>query len=69
MRWLRSIASELLGLFVDDWHDALAILVWLAAGWLLLPRLGLPGALPPVLLFAGLAVILLASALRRARRR
>ena len=67
MGWLRTIWSELFGLFVDDARFAAAILLWLAAGWLLLPRLGLPAKLPPLILFAGLAAILAESAMHRAR--
>jgi len=68
MPWLAAIARELLGLFVDDERHALTILVWLVAVWLLLPRLGLPPALPPAILFAGLVLILVESAARRARK-
>ncbi len=64
---LKTIWSEFIGLFVDDGSLAVAVLAWLAAAWLLLPRLPLPPALPPVVLFAGLALILVESTLRRAR--
>lgn len=67
MAGLKTIWSGLIGLFVDDGRFAAAILAWLGACWLLLPRLGLPPAWPPGILFAGLALILLDSALRRAR--
>ncbi len=67
MTSLRTIWSEFIGLFVDDGSLAAAALIWLGAAWLLLPRLPLPPAVPPILLFAGLAAILLESALRRAR--
>ena len=69
MAWLRAIWSEFLGLFVDDAVFAGAILAWLAVSWYGLPRLRLPSGLPPAILFAGLAVILLASAIRHARGR
>ncbi len=68
MTWLKTVWSEFIGLFVDDGSFAVAILAWLVASWLLLPRLGLAPAWPPAILFAGLAVILVESALRRARR-
>ncbi len=68
MTWLKTAWSEFIGLFVDDGSLAVAVLAWLAAAWLLLPRLPLPPALPPVILFAGLALILVESALRGARR-
>ncbi len=69
MSLLRTIWDELYSMFVDDGRYAAAILIWLAAAAAVLPRLGLPSALPPVLLFAGLAGILLNGALRRARRK
>ncbi len=68
MTWLKTAWSEFIGLFVDDGSLAVAVLAWLAAAWLLLPRLPLSPALPPVILFAGLALILVESALRGARR-
>jgi hypothetical protein len=67
MSVLLLIRDELWGLFVDDGVFAGAIVVWLLVGWCLLPRLGLPGGLPAFLLFAGLAAILVLSALRAAR--
>jgi hypothetical protein len=68
MRWLTAIGRELLGLFVDDGRDALAILAWLVFAGLVLPRLNPPSAVPPSILFLGLAAILVASATRRARK-
>jgi hypothetical protein len=68
MRWVRSIGAEVFGLFVDDGSFAVAILVWLALDLVLLPRLDLPPAAKCVILFAGLAAILLESAIRRARK-
>ena len=65
MRWLRAIGGEIFGLFVDDGAFALAITVWLGAVWVVLPRLGVPTAWGGVILFAGLAVILVESATRR----
>ena len=66
MRWIKSVWSEFFGLFVDDSSFAIAILGWLFACWLVLPRLGPPTALPPAILFAGLVGILARSAVRRA---
>jgi hypothetical protein len=68
MRWLKTISSEIFGLFVDDGSFALAILVWLALVWFVLPRLAMPMAWGGIVLFAGLVLILLESAMRRARR-
>ena len=67
MRWLRTAWSEFIGLFVDDGSFAAAILAWLVVAWLALPRLPLPPAWPPVILFDGLAEILVESAVRRSR--
>lgn len=68
MQWIRTIAAELFGLFVDDGSFAIAIAAWLGVAWLLslhlLHGVGWNGAV----LFAGLVVILLGSAARRARR-
>lgn len=69
MAWLRTIWSELISLFVDDGSFAAAILIWLALCWALLPHLPVPPTVPPAILFAGLAAILVESAARRARRR
>lgn len=66
MGWLVTVWSEFLGLFVDDAAYAGAIVAWLVACRLLLPRLALPPSLPPVLLFVGLALILMVGALRKA---
>lgn len=68
MSWARAVIREVLGLFVDDVGFAAGIVLWLAVAGLALPRLGLPDSVPPLLLFAGLAAILIAGALRRARR-
>ena len=67
MTLLKTIWSRFTGLFVDDGSLAVAVLAWLAAAWLLLPRLPLPPALPSTILSAGLASILIESASRRAR--
>ena len=63
MGWLGGVAKEIWGLFVDDIGLAVAsvvwvLIVWIAARWL--------GAAAGPALFAGLAGILVTSALRRA---
>jgi hypothetical protein len=69
MRWLRSIAREVWGLFVDNGSFAAAIVVWLAVAVLVLPRVGVsPRAAGPAL-FVGLAAILVESVLRAGHRR
>ena len=67
MPWLRSTALEIWRLFVDDGRVVLAILGWLAILWMVLPHLAIPVELKGPILFAGLAVLLVYSALRRAR--
>ena len=67
MHRLLGIAREVYGLVVDDGFLALAAVVWTAVVSLL-PRLGLPASWGGVALVAGLAIILVESALRRARR-
>ena len=69
MRWLKAVISEVFGLFVDDGRFSLAIIVWVGAVWLVLPRLNILPAWNGVILFVGLAVILVESALHRARRK
>ena len=68
MRWYRSIAREVVGLFVDDGSFAIAILVWLALVVVVLPRLAAGARWAGPALFAGLAAILIESVLRFARR-
>ena len=69
MSWIRSISIEIWGLFVDDGRFALAILGCLAVIWAVLPHLdlGIPLELKGPILFASLAIVLVESALRRAR--
>lgn len=69
MSWLRTIVTEVWGLFVDDGAFALATLTWLGLMWLVVPRIGLPSAWAALLLFVGLAGILVESVLRYSRRR
>lgn len=69
MSGLRTIVVELLAVFVDEGRFAGAIVAWLVLAALVLPRLPLPHGVPPVILFAGLAAILVEGALHRARPR
>ena len=66
MPWIRAVIKETWGLFVDDGVFALSIVGWLAAASVL-PKLSLPPAWNCLMLFGGLASILLRSALARAR--
>ncbi len=67
MTWLKTIATELFGLFVDSGVFAVCILIWLAVVGLATSRIAGFSAYAGVILFAGLAVLLLESTLRRAR--
>lgn len=67
MSVLRTIVSELLGLFIDDGLFAGAIVVWAALVGLVLPALNAPASWRAVLLFFGLATILVESVVRRSR--
>jgi hypothetical protein len=69
MRWLRSIAREVIGLFVDDGNFAVAILVWLVVAVVALPHLTTHARWTGLVLFAGLALVLVESVLRFSRRR
>jgi hypothetical protein len=68
MQWLKTIFRELLAVFVDDGSFAAAILVWLALLWLLARAPYVPATWNGWVLFAGLAILLIESALRRSRR-
>lgn len=71
MIWLRTIAREIFGLFVEDGTFAIAILVWLLLVGGLHAQLPLGSVTVPSgpTLFLGLALILTESALRFARSR
>lgn len=62
---LRTIARELLGLFVDDWVFALLLVAWVAVFAIAGHRL--PGAWEGALFFAGFAAFTLVFAVRKAR--
>jgi membrane protein implicated in regulation of membrane protease activity len=68
MGWLRAVAREVWGLFVDDGSFAAAILFWVVFAVLLAHLTSGPWWIGMVL-FVGLAGILIQSALRFARRR
>lgn len=68
MKWLRTIAHEVYGLFVDDGSFAIAIVVWLVVLKLLVLYTNLASHWSGFLLLAGLATILVESALRSSRR-
>ena len=63
----RTAWAEFIGLFVDDGWFAALVLGWVVLCAVTLPR-WMPGPAGGVVLFAGLAVILVGGAWRRARR-
>jgi hypothetical protein len=65
MRLLRVIGAEALGVFVDDGAYAVSILAWLGIAWML-GRIPLPPPWPALILPAGLMVVLVIHARRRA---
>ena len=69
MTWLHAVAREVFGLFVDDGKFALAILLWVVLVALGLSYLAPHSPWAGLLLFAGLALILLQSVLRFANSR
>ena len=69
MRWIVSIVREVFGLFVEDGSFAIAILLWLGFVRLVLPRFRIAPAWGGLILFAGLGVILVESAMRYSKRR
>ena len=68
MTWLKTILDEGYGLFVDDGPFAAAILLWLGTVWAIAPHLVRAPEWQGIIQFAGLALILVESAARRARR-
>jgi hypothetical protein len=68
MKWLRTIFWEIFGLFVDDGRFALVILAWLGIVWVISRYLGPRNVWSAVVLSVGLALILIESAVRFAKR-
>lgn len=69
MSWLKAIVEEVFGLFIDDGRYALTVLAWLLLVGLALRYLHLPSVWGGVIMFTGLAIILIESVLRRSSRR
>ncbi|MBV9568735.1 MAG: hypothetical protein JO172_11410 [Hyphomicrobiales bacterium] len=67
MSWIKTAFSELVGLFVEDGSLALAILIWLALTGFVVARFDGLSQWQGVILFAGLALILIENTWRRAR--
>jgi len=69
MKWINNILREIFGLFVDDGAFALAILIWLSFMRWLASHIILSAVTIGIILFAGLALILIESTTRYARRK
>jgi hypothetical protein len=69
MRWIANAGRELLALFVDDGSLALAVLAWVAITVVAFPMLPVGRGWLAVVLFAGLALILIENLVRTARQR
>jgi hypothetical protein len=69
MQWLKAVFTEIFGLFVDNGSFAIAILAWLVVARTVVVFVNIPACVKGPVLFAGLAVILLESAVRRAHPR
>ncbi len=69
MRWIRTIVHEIFGLFVDDGSFAAMILAWVALLVVFFTRIGWLLQWRGLVLFCGLAAILVGSCLRYARRK
>ncbi len=67
MSWLASAIKELFSLFVDDIYFALALVVWIALGTLVLPYMGLAPGWNGPLLFLGFVTIFVVSVWNAAR--
>ena len=70
MNRIRMVLRETFGLFVDDGSFAVAILVWLGLAWWVLPlfpRFSFVHPWRAIVLFTGLALILVESTTRFAR--
>ena len=63
----KDVLRELLGLFVDDGSLAVNLLVWTAAGGVVLPLVSPGGHWQAPLLFAGYLAVLVENVLRAAR--
>jgi hypothetical protein len=66
MTWLTSGLKQIYGLFVDDGALSAAICVWLLIVWFALPHVVANTSVRPIVLFIGLAALLLDSVRRGA---
>jgi hypothetical protein len=64
MTWLASGLKQIYGLFVDDGALSLAICVWLLIAWFVFPNVVAGDSVRPIVMFVGLAALLLDSVRR-----
>jgi hypothetical protein len=64
MTWLISGLKQIYGLFVDDGALSLAICIWLLVVWFVLPHIVGSASVRPIVMFVGLAVLLVDSVRR-----
>jgi uncharacterized membrane protein len=64
MTWLMTALKQIYGLFVEDGALSLAICVWLLIVWFVLPHIVASDTARPIVLFIGLAVLLVDSVRR-----
>jgi len=64
MTWLMNGLKQVYGLFVEDGALSVAICVWLLIVWFGLPHVVASGTTRPIVLFIGLAVLLVDSVRR-----
>ncbi len=74
MNVLKTAVQEVIGLFIEDGRYAAAIFAWILIAGVGLPRLPIPESWGPemckaVLLFMGLATLLVDNVVRSARKR
>ena len=67
MQAIKKIFTELFGLFVEDGRFAIVILIWLAISWLLAHSQSIPPDAGGLVLFGGLALILIENTVRSSR--
>lgn len=67
MKFLRAVGEAVVGLFVGDWVQSAVVLLIIAAGWLLVARIGAPALVLLVLLLAGQVVWFARAEARRAK--
>lgn len=68
MQAIKKIFAEVFGLFVEDGRFAVVILIWLGIVWLLAHAMTISPEAGSLVLFIGLALILIENTIRNSRR-